>query len=390
MEFVGVLVLILVLTTLAGHFAQRMGVPAVVGQLLVGVILGTGGLNLVHSNELVQTFSEIGVIILMFLAGMESDLRLLRKYLKPSLFVAILGVISPVLFVGSAALLLHLSLLESLFIGVIFSATSVSISVVVLKEYQTLDSKEGITILGAAVIDDVLGVLLLSMMVLLTEGSSSSLTQQIVKIVAGPLVFFGLVYLIVRWVAPYLMRLTDQLYITNSKPIMSLIICLGMAWVAEEIGLSAAIGAFFAGIAVSATDSENEITESIEPIGYAMFIPVFFVSVGLAVDFKNIVADFLIIATLIILGTLTKYWGGGIGARMAGFDRLSGNVIGAGMISRGEMALITLQIGYAEHLLSAEYYSDIVIAIVVVTILAPFMLKWTIQKQRAEQGLKEN
>jgi monovalent cation:proton antiporter-2 (CPA2) family protein len=374
MEFVGVLVLILGLTLLAGHFAQRIGIPAVVGQLLVGIVLGPGVLGVIHSNEITAVFSEIGVIILMFLAGLESDLKMLKRYIKPALVVAVMGVILPIALVGGASLIFGVSPMEALFIGVIFSATSVSISVEVLKEYQTLNTKEGATILGAAVADDILGVLLLGVMIALTSSSGGSRTS-----LGGTLfyqvLFFIAVYVIGKWLVPMLMRAADRLYITAARPVMSIIICLGLAWLADVAGLSGAIGAFFAGVAVSLTDENDELNESIEPIGYAVFIPVFFVSVGLSMSFAGLQSVIGLIITLTVLATLTKLLGCGAGAYLSGFDVTSSGVIGAGMISRGEMALITLQIGYGEHLMSETYYSAIVLVIVLVTLIAPFILK---------------
>ena len=374
MEFVGVLVLILGLTLLAGHFAQRIGIPAVVGQLLVGIVLGPGVLGVIHSNEITAVFSEIGVIILMFLAGLESDLKMLKRYIKPALVVAVMGVILPIALVGGASLIFGVSPMEALFIGVIFSATSVSISVEVLKEYQTLNTKEGATILGAAVADDILGVLLLGVMIALTSSSGGSKTS-----LGGALfyqvLFFIAVYVIGKWLVPMLMRAADRLYITAARPVMSIIICLGLAWLADVAGLSGAIGAFFAGVAVSLTDENDELNESIEPIGYAVFIPVFFVSVGLSMSFAGLQSVIGLIITLTVLATLTKLLGCGAGAYLSGFDVTSSGVIGAGMISRGEMALITLQIGYGEHLMSETYYSAIVLVIVLVTLIAPIILK---------------
>jgi len=164
-SFLGTLCLLLVATTLAGHFAHRAGIPAVIGEILVGVLLGPAILNWVQLNTLVQTFSDIGVIVLMFIGGLESNLTLLKKYLRPAIIVAVIGVIFPVVIMGVTSRLFHFTWFESLFIGVIFSATSVSISVEVLKEFKALDTKEGATILGAAVADDIIGVILLSLMI---------------------------------------------------------------------------------------------------------------------------------------------------------------------------------------------------------------------------------
>ena len=165
MSYLGTLSLVLITTALAGHFSRRIGMPAVIGELLVGIVLGPAVLGLVTNNSFVHTFSEIGVIILMFIAGLESDLELLKKYLKPAFSVAVCGVIVPVGLVFLFGKLFSFSNEQAIFLGVTFAATSVSISVEVLKELHFLDSKEGTTILGAAVIDDILAVLILSVLV---------------------------------------------------------------------------------------------------------------------------------------------------------------------------------------------------------------------------------
>jgi Kef-type K+ transport system membrane component KefB len=146
MDFVGALAFLLVTTTLAGHFARRFGLPAVVAEILIGVLVGPAVFGLIHTNQLISTFADIGVIVLMFLGGLESDLALLKRYLRPAIIVAVSGVIAPVLLIGVASHFFGFNWFEAIFIGVIFSATSVSISVEVLKEYGALGTREGATI----------------------------------------------------------------------------------------------------------------------------------------------------------------------------------------------------------------------------------------------------
>ncbi|AMV60453.1 Na(+)/H(+) antiporter [Pediococcus damnosus] len=384
MEFIGTLCLILFLTLFVGHFSQRMGVPGVIGQLLVGVVLGPAILNWIHLNTLVQTFADLGVIILMFIAGLESNIALLKKYLRPALVVAVIGVIFPVVIMGGAGLLFHFSRLECFFIGVVFSATSVSISVEVLKEFRVLNTKEGATILGAAVADDIIGVILLSIMVSMMGDSAGN--ENLGLVIFKQLLYFVGVYLVIKWIAPYLMRTADKLFMTSSRTIMSMIICLGMAWLAGMVGLSGAVGAFFAGIAVAMTPAHDEIDQSIEPIGYAVFIPMFFVSVGLNMDFSHLFQSLGFVVLMTILGIATKLVGCGIGGKLSGFNLASNYVIGAGMISRGEMALITAQIGFSAHLIDPTHYSDVILVIILVTMIAPFILKNAISHQRKVQA----
>lgn len=388
MAFLGTLCLILVLTTLAGNFANRLGVPAVIGELLIGIIIGPALLNWVQLNSLVSLFSDIGVVILMFLGGLESDLKLLVKYLKPAIIVAMLGVILPIAVMGAVSWWWGFTSLEALFIGVIFSATSVSISVAVLKEYHALGTREGATILGAAVADDIIGVILLSLMISLlasqgihTAGSQPALGLVLLEQVA----FFGGTYLLVKWIAPYLMHLSERLVVASSVTIMSMVICLGMAWLANLVGLSGAIGAFFAGIAVANTPYRNTLADHVEPLGNSIFIPVFFVSVGLNMTLAHMGQNIGLILALTVLACLTKLVGCGLGARISHFSWTSSTVIGTGMIARGEMGLITAQIGHQAGLMSNTSYSAMILVIILATVLAPLFLKPALKQMTVVQ-----
>ncbi|MDN2452198.1 cation:proton antiporter [Lactobacillus sp. UCMA15818] len=384
MSFIGSLVIILLFTTLAGHLTARVGIPAVLGQLLIGIIIGPGVLNIIHPTDLIEQFAEIGVILLMFMAGIESNMQQLKKYFKPALAVALSGVLLPVIVMGTASFCFGYHFQEALFIGVVFSATSVSISVVVLREFKALNSKEGATVLGAAVADDILGVLLLSLMIAIVGSNSGTGGQESPKNILLQLVlqglFFAGVFLLVRWIAPSIMYLSTKLLIPTSRTISAMIICLSMAYIAEVVGLSGAIGAFFAGIAVGQTPTKKIVNTNIEPISNAIFVPVFFVSIGLSVSFNNFLVSLPFIVIMTTLAILTKWLGGEMGSLVAGFDRNSGRVIGTGMIARGEMALITAQIGFNAHLLDKNLYIDIIFVIVIATLLAPLLLRWSLRK----------
>lgn len=385
MELLKDLTLILLVTTIVGHYCTRIGIPAVIGQLLVGVIMGPAILGWLHLTHELDSFAEIGVIILMFIAGLESDLQLLKRYLKPSVLVAALGVLVPVAGSYIVARAYQLPFVESLFISVIFAATSVSISVEVLKEMNALSSREGTTILGAAVVDDVLAVVILSVLVSTTgtavgdTGSSNLLITTIEQII-----YFAAIYFVVRWVAPYMAKIGEKLMIPMGSTLMAIILCFGMAYVAELVGLSNVVGAFFAGIAISQTSARETVDHHIEPIGYALFIPVFFVSIGLNMSFKGLGHQVWFIVILTVVAVLTKQFGAGLGAKMAGFSWSSSMAVGAGMVSRGEMALIIAQIGFQAKLMSSMRYSAIVAAIILATLLAPFLLRWTMNRVEKE------
>lgn len=381
MEFIATLAGLLLATQLVAHLCRRVEIPEVIGQILVGIIAGPALLNWVHLNSMMNEFQEIGVIILMFIAGLESDLSLLKKYLKPAVVVAIVGVVVPIAIMAPASYFFGFTTLGSIFIGVIFSATSVSISVAVLREFKRLDSREGATILGAAVADDIIGVILLSIMIsVVNQAEGKTGGQPLWAVLLLQVLFFGGTYLVVKWLAPYMMHLSERLLTVASPSVMAMIICLGMAALADYVGLSGAVGSFFAGIAVANTHRKETINRSFIPIGYAMFIPLFFVSVGLNMRIDRLNESFVFVIVMTILACLTKLVGCGTGAYLSGFNFNSSYVVGSGMIARGEMALITAQIGYQAHLLSSMYYSDVITVIIVATVLAPFILKHALVK----------
>ena len=379
MHFVGILCLILITTTLFSHLARRMGVPAVIGQLLAGVLLGGAGLNWVHPDILVHDFSEIGVILLMFLAGLESDISLLKRYFRPGMLIALLGIVFPMLFGYATGVGFQSSPTEAFFFGIVLAATSVSISVEVLKELNVVNTKEGSTILGASVVDDILVVLVLSLSLSFLGGESSQATPLPVTLLVE-LIYFVLIFLLVKWIAPFLLALAEKLFANSAVIIMSLIICLGMAYLADLVGLSSVIGAFFAGIAVSQTKVREEVEHSVEALGYAVFIPVFFVSVGLEVDFSRLNEQLFFILAFTVVAILTKLVGGYVGAKITKFSNNSAWMVGAGMISRGEMALIILQIGQQNQLISSTLYSPLVIVVLLSTLISPLILKYFTKK----------
>ena len=242
-----------------------------------------------------------------------------------------------------------------------------------------VNTKEGSTILGASVVDDILVVLVLSLSLSFLGGESSQATPLPVTLLVE-LIYFVLIFLLVKWIAPFLLALAEKLFANSAVIIMSLIICLGMAYLADLVGLSSVIGAFFAGIAVSQTKVREEVEHSVEALGYAVFIPVFFVSVGLEVDFSRLNEQLFFILAFTVVAILTKLVGGYVGAKIAKFSNNSAWMVGAGMISRGEMALIILQIGQQNQLISSALYSPLVIVVLLSTLISPLILKYFTKK----------
>ncbi len=366
MHFLGELILILLTTVLLGQLFARFNMPAVIGQLLSGILLGPAILNWIHPNEIISLFSEFGVILLMFLAGLESDLDLLKKYFKLSFTVASVGVILPVIFMGLASYFFGMRPLEALFIGIVFAATSVSISVVVLQEANQLHTRAGTAILGAAVVDDILAVVVLSLFTTFShEGGKSGLTNNFFLNILIEIVYFVVVWII-------------------SVVIGSLALALTMSWAADFVGLSAVVGAFFGGLAIRQTPQHKEVQSSVSAIGYSIFIPVFFADIGLSMTFASFIKDIWFIIVMTVLAVLSKFWAGKYSSEVFGFTKNEGNIVGAGMVSRGEVALIVAQIGITHNLFPEDIYSSLILVIIVTTVASPFILNHYIKKSKQD------
>ena len=363
--------MILLATKIAGQISIRLGQPSVLGKIIVGIILGPALLGWVHETELLTVFSEIGVLLLMFLAGLETDLKEMNRNKKAAALVAIGGIILPIIlgYVGSQYY--GMSVGESVFIGLLLSATSVSISVQTLRELGWLNSKEGTTLLGAAVLDDIIVVILIAVAMSFFAGSDTN----IALLVGKKILFFVVLILVSKWVVPKFIQLFSRFKVTEAVLSAGLIICFSAAYFAEYLGLAGIIGTFFAGIAIAQTKFKEEIEHKVEPIAYGIFVPFFFVNIGIAVSFEGIGNQIGFIVIFSIIAVVSKFVGAGIGAKMAGFNLKSSMGVGAGMISRGEVALILAAMGIESGLLPVEYYTAIIIVVIVTTIVTPPMLK---------------
>ncbi|MEK3880339.1 MULTISPECIES: cation:proton antiporter [unclassified Paenibacillus] len=372
MEFILYLLLILLFTKLAGDLSVRLGQPAVLGKLLVGILLGPAVLGWVQPGGFIHYMSEIGVLLLMFIAGLETDLKQLRENWKSALAVAVGGILLP--FIGGYGIGAWFGFADhnALFLGVILSATSVSISVQVLKEMDRLNSPEGSTILGAAVIDDILVVILLAVLMSFF-GTGSDIS---IPLLIGKKLLFFAVAILAGWLAvPRLLRWLAPLRVTEAVMTAALVILFAYAYFAERMGMAGIIGAFAAGIAIAQTSFKQVVESKVEPIAYTLFVPVFFVSIGLSVSFEGLGSHILFVVVLSLFAILAKWLGGGIGARLTGFNTRSSFIIGAGMISRGEVALIIAATGLSSGLLQPEYFTGVIIAVIVTTLVTPPLLK---------------
>lgn len=375
MDYILSISIILLAALIIGKIFSRISLPPVVGQLVAGIIIGPAIFNLVKPTNLISSLAELGVILLMFIAGLESDLKLLKQYFKPSIVVAIMGIIFPVIGIFYTSKLFALPNIESLFIGVIFAATSVSISVAVLKSMNALNTKSGVTILGAAVADDILSILLLSVIITFTSGSAAQGDPNIILLILMQIGFFIFVWILFILVNKFKIKLNPTL-----APIVGLIVCLLLSVFAEHVKISAITGAFFAGILIGQTNYKESVNHQMNQFGNLLFIPIFFVNVGLNMNISGIVENASLFIVLSITAVITKFLGAYLGSRFFKFTRLSATEIGVGMISRGEVGLIIAELGLKNNIISDNYYSTIIASIILTTILAPLLLKPIVMK----------
>ena len=368
-----------------GLVSTKLGQPAVLGELLMGLMLGPTAIDILHwtifadghSGELIVQIGELGVIFLMFIAGLEVDLSELIKSSRVAAFAGTLGVIVPLILGGLVALAFHHPMLNSIFIGLILTATSVSISAQTLLELGKLQSKEGVALLGAAVFDDMLVILLLSIfLAVVGEGSANIASILIVVLRMAGFVIGATVVSV--YVIPHLTNWVDSLPVSEGVMALTIIVILFYAWSAEVVGEIAAItGAFLAGLAFSRTAVRHVIEQGMHTLTYAFFVPIFLISIGLKANARVLDAEGIGFAMAIIaIAIIGKILGSGWGARLGGFGTNESVRVGVGMISRGEVGLIVATIGLSRGLIDQTVFSTMVVMVLATTLVTPFLLRW--------------
>lgn len=381
------LALILLSTKLLGMLTKRIQMPQVVGSLLAGLILGPAVLNILTETEFLTQLSELGVIVLMFSAGMGTDLQELKHSGKAGLLVALLGVLVPLAMgtglawaAGQAGLIETSGFLEDVFIGTVLTATSVGITVETLKELGRLETKVGNTILAAALIDDVLGLIALTLVSSVAGGDES------VLLVLGKIVLFFVFAAVVGYAANRLFCWMMGLWKERNRrryPVLAFVLCLLMAYCAEEFfGVADITGAYVAGLVISQTPKAVFIQSRYEPLSYLLLTPVFFASVGINIQMTGMNRDLLIFSVLLlVISVISKVVGCGLGAKLCKFSNRESLQVGAGMVCRGEVALIVANRGLAMGVLTPAMMTPVIITVIGGTILTPILLKIVFGKE---------
>lgn len=384
LSFLMDLAIILLSTKVLGLFTKRIQMPQVVGALLAGLLLGPACFGVLSETAFITECSKIGVIVLMFSAGLETDLKGLKKCGLAAFVMAMAGVIIPCLGGFAVAYIYNGKIIPSdasssllfqnIFIGVILTATSVSITVETLKELGKLNTDAGTAIMGAAIIDDILGIVALTVITSVGDPSSDAS----IGIVLAKIVGFFAVAGVVGFVFYKVFKMWTDVPGEDKRRfvIISFVFCLLMSYVAEVyFGVADITGAYLAGLVISQTQRKGYIEKRFSTLSYLMLSPIFFASIGIKVKLPAMTLDIVIFTVIIVLvATLTKIIGCGLGAKCFKYSTKECIQIGAGMVSRGEVALVVMDKGGAA-LMPSNLQGPIVIMVVATTIIAPIILK---------------
>ncbi len=384
------LAIIIIFAKVFGILARKCKAPQVVGQIIAGLIIGPSILGLVQQSDFLVQMAEIGVVLLMFSAGLETSLKDLMKTGPIAFLIACAGVFVPL--VGGALLYMGFygvapwgseEFYKAVFIGVIMTATSVSITVQSLKELGKLKGKVGTTILSAAIIDDVIGIIVLTFVVGFKNPDSNP-----GKVVISTILFF-LLALVVGVILYKIFKKIDNKYPhTRRIPILGLALCFALSYVAEVyFGIADITGAYVAGIILCSIQDSEYIAEKMDISSYMLFGPVFFASIGLKTSIDNINTEILLFSIgFVIVALVTKIIGCGLMSKLCRFKGADCVKIGVGMMTRGEVALIVAQKGLSVGLLTPVYFTSVILLIIVSSISTPIILKVLYAKDKVQEG----
>lgn len=386
------LMIIIAVAKLAGFLSTRLGQPAVLGEILAGLVLGPSILDLhgmpfliaPHLSETVSELAEIGVILLMFLAGLEADLGQMRKAGRVVLLAGLLGVAVPLALGLLTALPFGYEMVSALGIGMLLTATSVSISAQTLLELGVLRSRVGIALLGAAVVDDVIVILLLSVFLALMTGGGGGVGGILLLLLRLAL-FVGVFGAAGWFLTPRILNRVDHLPISQGVLSLAVVLALFFAWSAEVVGQVAMItGSFMAGLFAARSRVHSRVFEGVSALTYGFFVPIFFVNIGLHANVWELRGNLILITLAItVVAVISKILGSGLGALAGGFSRGEALRLGVGMISRGEVGLIVAQLLVANAIVPDEIITLAVIMVLVTTLVTPPLLRWVFARSEA-------
>ncbi|MCR4922971.1 MAG: cation:proton antiporter [Lachnospiraceae bacterium] len=379
LEILRTVAIIIISAKLFGLLARKVKAPQVAGEIIAGLIIGPSVLNVVTTNDFLAGMAEIGVILLMFSAGLETDIDKLKKSGIKATILALAGVFIPLIlgtilymfFYGFAAIG-STKFIEAVFVGTILTATSVSITVQVLKELGKISTEVGTTIMSAAIIDDVIGIVVLTA-VLGLKDPEANLGAVCIKTVA-----FFILAIIVGIIIFKIMKLIDRRWPhTRRIPIIGMTLAFALSYIADKyFGVADITGAYVAGIILSSLDDSEYIDRKMDINSYMIFGPIFFASVGLQTDLKTVDVTILTFSlAFVFVGLMGKVLGCGLVARLLKYNNSDALKIGVGMMTRGEVALIVAQRGLKANIIDGRYFTAVILLIIISSILTPVILK---------------
>ena len=378
------LALILLSTKVFGLATEKIHMPQVVGALLAGIILGPSGFGVLQSTDFLVKTAEIGVIMLMFTAGIDTDLEEVRQTGVQALVIATAGVFVPLLLCGGLYFVFFsdsldfYNVLKAAFVGSVFSATSVSITVETLNEMGKLKTRTGTTLLSAALIDDILGIIVLSILSGLSSGGDNPLL-----VLARIALFFLFTLVVGAIIRRLFLYISEEHWHSRRVAVWALAFCLIMSFCAEALfGVADITGAYFAGLILcNVTKSRQFVAKKFTVTSYMVFTPVFFASVGMKTNLTTMNSEILIFALLLVVGAvISKIIGCGLGGRLCGMSGHQALVVGIGMVARSEVALMVAQKGIAAGMIDPVILPAIVLSIIASALLTPVLLKTAISR----------
>lgn len=377
------LALVLFAAKAGGLACRRVGLPSVFGSLAMGLALGPAALGVLHLDESLNAVGDLGVILLMFIAGLETDVVQMRRVGAAALLAACGGVALPLAAGTALGYAFGMGHAEAFFLGTVLTATSVGISAQTLQELGKLQSREGSAILAAAVIDDVLGVVALSLVLGFTGGDNPALPLAKMALFIPVAIAAGV------FLVPIVIERILHLHDGETRTAIVIAMALLFAWSSEHWGGLAAIsGAYLAGLMVARTEIGEHMADATGRMAYAFFVPVFFVAVGLKMDAGSLGQAPVLAAAVVATAIVTKFLGSMAGSLGGGFSRVEATRVGFGMVSRGEVALVVAVVGLDRGVLSESTFSATILMTLVTTLVAPLLLKWSYRPQASGVPLR--
>ena len=379
---IGLIILVVKIFTI---ITQKIKMPKVLGGLIAGIVLGPAMLNIVQNSTILEALSKFGIILIMFLAGMETSIKKFIANSNKYVIIAVTGVIVPLILGTIFSLIYIQDLKTNLFFGAVITATSVSITVETLIEMKKIKSSVGLAILGAGVVDDIIGILFLTIIINSGNLHINTFTIMIIKII----LFFGIAIALGLLLFKVFEKIERKDTKTEQMPTYSIAFALILAYIAERLGVSGIIGAYIAGLVIGNTEKGRKVKGKIDLLVHMIFSPIFFASVGLnltTLNFSKQVWIFIIIFTAVTI--VSKIIGNGLGAKICGYTNDKAVQIGIGMATRGEVALIMANEAKKISLINEEIFSIVIITVLLVTLITPILLNYSFQtKNKIEENI---